>query len=157
MKFKVPFTLVLLMGSLMAFSVSHADEDRRHDDRESIPRPAAPKFQAHPAGIHPHGPMVRPHAVRVLAPRMVVYGAHTWTRWPHPEFARPAYYWNWGIVHSVSCISEDSYGDQYPVSESTFAGFGLANMTVVEDDSLDRCYSESRGDTSCFLLTCSHF
>lgn len=157
MEFKVSLTLVLLIGSLMACSVSRAEEERRRDERELAPRPAPPKFIAHPAGQHPHGPIVRPHAIRVLQPRVVVYGGHTWTRWAHPEFARPAYYWDWGIIHNVSCIAEDSYGDQYPVSEATFRGFGLGNMTVVEDDALDRCYAESGGDPSCFLLTCSHF
>ena len=38
-----------------------------------------------------------------------------------------------------------------------FAGFGLVNMTAVEDDALDRCYEESGGDPSCYLATCSHY
>jgi hypothetical protein len=88
---------------------------------------------------------------------VIAYGGHTWNHWQHPEFARPAYYWDWSLVHTVSCTAEDSYGDQYPVSESAFAGFGLANMTAVEDDALDRCYSESGSDPSCYLLTCAHF
>jgi hypothetical protein len=57
----------------------------------------------------------------------------------------------------VTCIAEDSYGDQYPVTETTFAGFGLVNMTTVEDDALDRCAEESGGDQSCYLATCSYF
>jgi hypothetical protein len=101
--------------------------------------------------------MVRPHQVRVLAPRMVEHGKHVWTHWEHPEFARPAYYWDWAIIHSVSCVAEDSYGDQYPVTESTVPGFGLDNMTTIEDDALDRCYQESGSDNSCYLATCSHF
>ena len=60
-------------------------------------------------------------------------------------------------MHTVSCIAEDSYGDQYPVTESTWAGFGLGNMTEVEDNALDRCYAESGQDPSCYLATCSHF
>jgi hypothetical protein len=36
-------------------------------------------------------------------------------------------------------------------------GFGLLQMSTVEDDALDRCYEESGGDQSCVLATCSHF
>jgi hypothetical protein len=39
----------------------------------------------------------------------------------------------------------------------SFSGFGLVNMTAVEDDALDRCAEESGGDQSCYLATCSHF
>lgn len=136
-----------------------AERSEAHAARAYSPplRQAAPPFQAHPAGTHPHGPIVRPHATRILSPRFVKHGAHEWNHWPHPEFARPAYYWNWGTIRSVSCVAEDSYGDQYPVTEETAPGFGLANMTAVEDDALDRCYSESGGDQTCYLATCSHF
>jgi len=161
MKFKTaPLIFVLVVSSLITSHFVRAEEGERRggEQHENMaPRPAPPKFQAHPPGQHPHGPMVRPHAVRVLQPRVLKYGSHQWTHWQHPEFARPAYYWDWGIIHTVSCTSEDSYGDQYPVTESTFNGFGLAHMTTIEDDALDRCYSESSGDPSCFLLTCSHF
>ncbi len=121
------------------------------------PRPEPPHFAPHPPGIHPKGATFRSHPLRVLAPRAVAYGGHTWRHWAHPEFVRPNYYWDWGTIHTVSCIAEDSYGDQYPVSESTFAGFGLGNMTSVEDDALDRCYQESGSDNSCYLATCSHY
>ena len=92
-----------------------------------------------------------------MRPSVPRYGAHPWRRWEHPEFARPIYYWDWNAIHSVTCTAEDSYGDQYPVTEETFSGFGLAHMTAVEDDALDRCYQESGGDPSCYLVTCSHF
>jgi hypothetical protein len=101
--------------------------------------------------------MVRSHAVRVLAPRVIVHGGNEWARWNHPEFTRPVYYWDWAAVHNVSCVAEDSYGDQYPVTEAAGPGFGLSYMTGVEDDALNRCYSESGGDTTCYLATCSHF
>jgi hypothetical protein len=149
MKLKLSLVLALLLGSMLA----HADD--RRDERSERQEP--PKFVPHPAGQHPHGAMVRPHPVRVLQPRVIERGAHVWAHWPHPEFARPVYYWNWGIVHSVSCIGEDSYGDQYPVTQATFSGFALVNMTAIEDSALDRCYAESGGDPTCFLLTCSHF
>jgi hypothetical protein len=126
-------------------------------ERRDTHRVEGPKFAPHAPGVHPH-PAGRGHAGRILQPRVVKWGNHgTWKHWGHPDFARPAYYWDWAGVHQVSCTAEDSYGDQYPVTESTFAGFGLANMTAVEDDALDRCYSESNGDSSCYLATCSHF
>ena len=133
------------------------EEARPREEMRRPPRPAPPKFQAHPPGIHPHGPMVRPHAVRVLKPTVARFGVHPWRHWEHAEFARPAYYWDWAAIRQISCIAEDSYGDQYPVTEETFSGFGLVDMTAVEDDALDRCYQESGGDPSCYLASCSHF
>ena len=76
--------------------------------------------------------------------------------WEHPAFPRPVYYWDWSIVRTVTCVAEDSYGDQYPITESATPGFGLQNMTSVEDDALDRCYAQSGQDPSCALVSCSH-
>jgi hypothetical protein len=171
-KLALPFALSLSFAWLQLATVARAEEhrgDEHHDSHAEHhemheggrpvppPRAAPPKFQAHPPGVHPHGPMVRPHAVRVMRPTVARYGAHPFHRWEHPEFARPVYYWDWNTIHTVSCTAEDSYGDQYPVTEETFSGFGLAHMTAVEDDALDRCYQESGGDQSCYLATCSHF
>ncbi|MFL5304360.1 MAG: hypothetical protein ACJ8F1_04065 [Polyangia bacterium] len=125
--------------------------------RNTERRPEPPRWQPHPNGVHPHGPMVRQHSVRVLRPAHVSYGARQWRHWEHPVFARPHYYWEWSAIHQVTCVAEDSYGDQYPVTEDTWRGFGTTNMTDVEDDALDRCYQESGGDPSCYLATCSHF
>lgn len=121
------------------------------------PRPMPPRFLPHPVGPHPHGPIVRPHSVRVLSPRIVEHGHHAWRHWEHPEFARPVYYWDWANIHQVTCIAEDSYGDQYPVTETVGRGFGLNNMADVEDDALDRCNDESGGDANCYLATCTHY
>jgi hypothetical protein len=169
-KLLAPFALVLSFAWLQQSNVAHADEHHgeHHEGHEGhamppqhehpvVPRPAPPRFQPHPPGVHPHGPMVRPHAVRVMRPTVIRRGERPWGHWAHPEFARPAYYWDWPGIRSVTCTAEDSYGDQYPVTQETFAGFGLVNMTSVEDDALDRCYQESGGDPSCFLATCSHF
>ena len=145
----------LCLAALGVASLAIAQE-RREEHREAPSRQAPPKFQPHPPGMHPHGPIVRAHPVRILAPRVVVRGRPAWTHWAHPEFARPLYYWDWPTLRGVTCIAEDSYGDQYPVSQVTVAGFGLANMTAVEDDALDRCYAESGQDSSCFLASCSH-
>lgn len=125
--------------------------------RVYTPRPAPPQFRAHPPGMQPRGRVVPPHQVRVLRPEMYHRGEHHWRHWEHPELARPVYYWNWAAVHGVTCVAEDSYGDQYPITGNVFPGFGLANMSEVEDEALDRCYSESGGDQSCYLATCSHY
>jgi hypothetical protein len=140
-----------------------AREPERHEVRQEAhprtfaPRPEPPRFQPHPPGQHPHGPMVRGHAVRVMRPSVAKFGAHPWHHWEHGELTRPIYYWDWVAIHQVTCVAEDSYGDQYPVTEETFRGFGLVNMSAVEDDALDRCYVESGNDPSCYLATCSHF
>jgi hypothetical protein len=151
MRFKAPLLLGLLFGSSLLCLTGYAQERGRPARRE-----APPAFRPHPAGVHPHGPVVRQHPVRVMAPRAVFHGRSGWAHWDHPEFARPIYYWDWNAVHTVTCIAEDSYGDQYPVSEAAAPGFALGNMTDVEDDALDRCYSESGQDATCFLATCTH-
>jgi hypothetical protein len=170
------FLSIVLSFAWLTSSVARADERRgeehhggEHRDqrpqwhgappqvRNTEHRQEAPRWQPHPGGVHPQGPKVRPHTVRVLRPQAVHYGAHPWRHWQHPVFARPVYYWDWPVVRQVTCIAEDSYGDQYPVTEETWRGFALNNMTDVEDDALDRCYQESGGDPSCYLATCSHF
>jgi hypothetical protein len=158
MTFKFPLAIALSATLLQVYSAAQAEERREERGRANPPvRPASPRFQEHPPGAHPHGPIVRPHPIRVMSPRVVKRGEHQWRHWEHAEFSRPIYYWNWAVIRSISCIAEDSYGDQYPVTEDSFSGFGLVNMTTVEDDALDRCYAESGGDQSCYLATCSHF
>jgi hypothetical protein len=168
MTLKAPLALAIALALLPSYSIANAQgrgeqrskgrSESHSDARPSLPPRAAPeRYQPHAAGTHPHGPMVRAHAVRVLSPRVVSYGGHHWTHWAHAEFARPIYYWEWTTVHHVTCVAEDSYGDQYPVTEETFPGFGLVHMTAIEDDALDRCAAESGGDQTCFLATCSHF
>lgn len=155
-------SLATVVAVPVAFAQRHEERhEERHEDhrdeRHYAPRPEPPKWSAHQPGVHPHGPIVRQHPVRVLAPKVIRFGAHPWKHWEHPEFARPVYYWNWAEVHNVTCIAEDSYGDQYPVTVSTWGGFGLQNMSSVEDDALDRCYAETQGDQSCYIATCTHY
>jgi hypothetical protein len=180
MKILPAVTLSMLMVSSLAsraraenpHEARHDQKQERHEPRREVhqevrrdehlpPRAGPPVWKGHPPGAHPANPQYHPthheHAVRILRPRVMRYGEHPWRHWGHTEFARPVYYWEWGGIHNVSCIAEDSYGDQYPVTESTFAGFGLVNMTAVEDDALDRCYEESGGDQGCYLATCSHY
>jgi hypothetical protein len=169
----VTLSIALLQGASVVWAEGPREE--RHEEHQEHheghgdghgggrpapppPRAAPPRFEGHPPGAHPHGATVHPHAVRVMSPRVIRHGGERpWRHWGHAEFARPAYYWDWAIVRHVSCTAEDSYGDQYPVTEETFRGFGLINMTAVEDDALDRCYAESGGDQTCYLATCSHF
>ncbi|MGA3122945.1 MAG: hypothetical protein ABSF69_19425 [Polyangiaceae bacterium] len=152
MKLKAPVVVGLLLGSSLLCAIGFAGEH----SRPAPARQAPPPFRAHAPGVHPRGATVRQHELRVLAPRSVVHGHSGWQHWDHPEFPRPAYYWDWAGIHTVTCIAEDSYGDQYPVSEAAAPGFALGNMTGVEDDALDRCYAESGQDTTCVLLTCTH-
>ncbi len=146
---------VSLFASISICAAAHADEHGKVEEHK-VERAPAPKFVAHPSGVHPNGATAHSHPIRVLAPKVVVHGAKTWAHWEHPDFVRPVYYWDWASIHSVSCTAEDSYGDQYPVTETARHGFGLSNMTDVEDDALDRCYSESGQDNTCYLATCSH-
>jgi hypothetical protein len=168
---KVPFAVALSTALVLGSSAVRADEHHEHHDEHHEaqahggwrpppppPRPAPPRFQGHPPGAHPHGAPYHAHPVRVLRPTIIRRGTERpWRHWGHAEFVRPVYYWDWALVHSVTCTAEDSYGDQYPVTQSTWGGFGLPDMTTVEDDALDRCYDESGGDQSCYLATCSHY
>jgi hypothetical protein len=55
----------------------------------------------------------------------------------------------------VTCTAEDSYGNQYPVTEDGYFGEPWQDeVPAVEDAALDRCYEESYGDSSCYLLGC---
>lgn len=170
---KVPFAVALSAALVLGSSTVRAEGPReeRHEEhheehheghgggsRTPPPRAAPPRFQGHPPGAHPHGAPFHSHPIRILKPTTVRRGAERpWRRWGHPEFVRPVYYWDWSQLHQVTCTAEDSYGDQYPVTQSTYSGFGLSEMTNVEDDALDRCYSESGGDQTCYLGTCSHY
>lgn len=185
MKLKVTLAIALVIGSVQITKLAHAEDEAKHDEaseavsggedrgghggggfhapvahapaRPLPPRAAPPAFRPHPHEVPPHVTYGRPHPIRVLRPTVIRYGHGSWAHWAHPEFVRPLYYWDWMHIHSVNCIAEDAYGDQYPVTESAFSGFGLVNMTAVEDDAIDRCYAESGGDNSCYLATCTHF
>ncbi len=168
---KVPFAVALSAALVLGSSAARAEGPReeRHEEHHEAqhgagwrapppPRPAPPRFQAHPPGAHPHGAANHSHPIRILKPTMVRRGAERpWRHWGHPEFVRPVYYWDWAVIRQVTCIAEDSYGDQYPVTQATGGGFGLPEMTTVEDDALDRCYQESGGDQTCYLATCTHY
>lgn len=124
----------------------HGGETRR------APAPA----EARPQAVHPQGAAERQHEARMLPPRSVIHGHAGWSHWNHPGFVRPVYDWDWTQVQNVTCVAQDSSGNQYPVTEATTPGFALASMSNVEDDALDRCYAESGQDPSCALVSCSH-
>jgi hypothetical protein len=148
MNIKSTMVVGFVAGSLAVCLAAYAEDRGR--------RPPQAAFVPHAPGPHPGGGGLHPHPVRSLAPRAVFHGHTGWPHWTHPDFARPAYYWDWPNVHTVTCTAEDSYGDQYPVSEPAPPGFGIANMTDAEDDALDRCYAESGQDTTCYLAACTH-
>ncbi|HUJ26038.1 MAG TPA: hypothetical protein VLW85_08475, partial [Myxococcales bacterium] len=106
--------LAVLLSADFVSAQERRGEERHQEEHRGPVRPAPGKFQPHPPGMHPHGPVVRQHPVRVLRPRVVERGQPAWRRWEHPEFARPSYYWEWNLVRGVTCVAEDSYGDQYP-------------------------------------------
>ena len=114
MNVKAPLTVALSLALIQVATTARAED--RHDrpeehrevrqevrrDERLLLRAAPPAWRAHPPGAHPRGPTVRTHPVRVLRPRVYRWGEHPWHRWNHPEFARPAYYWDWGVVRNVS-------------------------------------------------------
>jgi hypothetical protein len=56
---------------------------------------------------------------------------------------------------AVTCTSEDSVGNLYPVTEDGYFGAEYEGiLDQVEDASLDRCYDESGGDEGCTLVGC---
>ena len=165
MKLTVRRAIIVLSACSFIATSARAETDRERGRKEPAPkaqrqipaRAAPPKFQPHAPGVHPQGARVQSHPVRVLAPRVVTRRGGSWAHWQHPDIERPAYYWNWRIIHNVTCTAEDSYGDQYPVTVTAWHGFGLNDMTRIEDDALDRCYAESGQDNTCYLLTCTHY
>jgi hypothetical protein len=155
---KIRYLALAALLPLVAVAQDHHEGGRPPDGHAPAPvRGPPPQFRPHAPGGYPHGPPSHPHAVRILAPRAVVRGGHYWNHWAHPEFVRPLYYWNWGAIRGVTCIAEDSYGDQYPVTENGAGTFNPDYMTNLEDSALDRCYSESGGDQTCYLATCTHY
>jgi hypothetical protein len=84
------------------------------------------------------------------------HGGYYWPHWDAPFWARPIYYWNWATLHAVTCVSADSVGDEYTVTEDGYSGLvyqGIINQ--VEDASMDRCYNESGEDPGCHLVACT--
>jgi hypothetical protein len=101
---------------------------------------------------------VRPEPGRGInrGPISIGRGNAPWPTWNHPVFNRPVYNWNWNALRVVTCTAEDSYGDQYPVTQDAYAGLQYqAQLPSIEDAALDRCYDESNGDSTCSLVDCT--
>jgi hypothetical protein len=84
------------------------------------------------------------------------HGGYYWPHWDRPYWVRPIFYWNWATLHAVTCVSEDSVGDQYTVTEDGYSGLIYQSIVQqVEDASIDRCYAESGNDPGCHLESCT--
>ncbi len=88
-------------------------------------------------------------------PRPVRWGYSPWQHWTHPYFARPAFYFDWYRLTSVTCAALDSRGNAYPVMVNELPGWAYQEkIEQIEDLALDRCYQESGGDPNCLLQGC---
>jgi hypothetical protein len=123
------------------------------------PGPVAGPVRPAPVRPEPVRPTpVRPEPGRGInrGPISIGRGSAPWPRWNHPVFNRPVYDWNWASLRVVTCTAEDSYGDQYPVTEDAYSGIQYqAQLPSIEDAALDRCYDESNGDSTCSLVDCT--
>ena len=62
----------------------------------------------------------------------------------------------WNRVRVVTCTAQNSSGYQFPVTEDAYYGYTYqSRMEQIEDAALNRCYSETNGDESCYLLGCT--
>jgi len=154
------FVVIASLAGLLVHAQERHDQEQRPPERPAEPprpnRSQPSQFVPHAPGRNPRSPATQPHQTRSLAPRVMSHGQAEWRHWNHPTFPRPHYYWDWAAVRAVTCVAEDSYGDQYPVTQNIAAGFGLQDMTPIEDAALDRCFSESGQDPSCRLVSCTH-
>jgi hypothetical protein len=55
----------------------------------------------------------------------------------------------------VTCTASDDNGDLFPVTEDGYFGYDYQDrLPEIEDAALDRCYDETNGDESCYLVGC---
>jgi hypothetical protein len=186
MKLKIPLAIALLVGSFHVYSTAWAEGGNEHEQgAEQQAEDHGPGGAMH-GGAAPHGggmvhggggraapfqgggfrpaphpivPAPHPafHPAHVYNPYVIHRGAFGWARWaPTYEWVRPTYYFEWDRLRVLTCMSEDSYGDQYPVTESGYHGPMFRDqLGAVEDASLSRCYDESGHDPQCRLITCT--
>jgi hypothetical protein len=129
--------------------------------RPPVIGPRPPVIGPRPPVIGPRPPVVvgpRPPfggPGRVFAPYPIRQGQYPGPAWNHPFFPRPVYGWNWNQVETVTCTAADSYGNQYPVTESDYVGPAYqAQINNIEDAALDMCFNES-GDQGCHFEGCN--
>ena len=83
-------------------------------------------------------------------------GFYPWPRWGHPVFVRPVFAWQWVSLSAVTCTAETSNGEVFPLTENGYIGdVYQAHMEQIEDATLNQCYAESNGDTTCHLIGCT--
>lgn len=127
------------------------------------PGPApAPHFGPAPGphfgpGPGPHfGPGPFPGPGRYFDPIRFRRGDRPWAHWDHPYFAPPVYGFYWDRIQYVTCTAANSAGYQYPATLDEGRGFPYRdNMADAENAALDRCYAETGGDASCYLMGCA--
>ena len=105
----------------------------------------------------PGGGWNRPNPGRYFPPVIIGGGRGCpYPRWNHPYYPRPIYNFDWYRTREVTCVSQDSYGYQYSVTQREPVGYFYdGRMADVEEASLNRCYYESNSDSSCFLVGCT--
>lgn len=107
-------------------------------------------------GYNPGRPSFRP--VRPAYPVVRHIGRnYGWAPWRHRVVVRNYYPFEWRRVLEVTCTARSSaYGWDYSVTEAGYNGEAYQNLMVhVENAALDRCYNETGGDESCYLLGCT--
>ena len=55
----------------------------------------------------------------------------------------------------MTCTASDDNGDLFPVTQDGYFGYWYHDhLAEVEDAAIDRCYNETNGDASCYLVGC---
>ena len=177
MKLKSSLALLVFMASLATYSswaIAQSQEEEvlsqnqdMTDDQYRPPRPRpgphpgprpgprpgphpGPRPGPHPGPHHPHPRPTHPNPGHDRYHR----GHYPWPHHRH-EFRRPYYPWDWQYVREVTCVSEDSLGRRYYVTDDGYSPWGYqTGIEQIEDGAIDRCLHESGGDPSCHLLIC---
>jgi hypothetical protein len=81
-------------------------------------------------------------------------GYYPWPHWDRNNVIRP-YDFEWNNLKSVTCVAQDRYRTQYPVTEDGYEGSTYQDrMSEIEQATVDRCFAESN-DTDCQLVSCT--
>lgn len=83
------------------------------------------------------------------------HGPGRWHHWEHPFFAFPMFRFEWHRLRALTCMSEDSQGHTHSATRSEYCYDYEHRIREIEDESLDRCYEETRGDSGCHFITCA--
>ena len=154
--------VTLAVGSMTSgtsFAANGADETSFQDQAttadDGVQADGIDRFRGRP-GPGPGRPIFRPRPRRTFDPVRFRGGGYRWARWSFPFFVRPVYYWDYARLRSVTCTAVDSVGSTYPVTEYGYVGIAYrARLNEIQDASMNRCYAESGGDTSCRFAGCT--